>query len=255
MGSVTVIVEEVMSRSDWFIIGSLIHVAGLIRPGKLQRFKSRGSKIGDWKCLSTVVVYVNRWLFITRGNAYMTVLIRRHIVDIPWWRHQMETLSALLAICAGNSPAPGEFPPQRPVTRGFHVFFDLHPNKRLSKQSWGWWFETPSRPLWRHCNAALWFQLHHSVPMLMITSLEARRNTHDKFAIVKCQGIFFWKDAVGVWGIVKYYRMSYHMMTSSNGNIFRVTGHLCGKFTGPRWISRTKASYAELWCFLWFTPE
>ena len=31
-------------------------------------------------------------------------------------------------------------------------FFDLRPNKRLSKQSWGWWFETPSRPLWRHCN-------------------------------------------------------------------------------------------------------
>ena len=41
------------------------------------------------------------------------------------------------------------------------------------------------------------------------------------------------------------------MMTSSNGNIFRVTGHLCGKFTGPRWISHTKASDAELWCLLW----
>ena len=44
---------------------------------------------------------------------------------------------------------------------------------------------------------------------------------------------------------------SYFMMTSSNGNIFRVTGHLCGEFTGPRWIPRTKASDAELWCFLW----
>ena len=32
---------------------------------------------------------------------------------------------------------------------------------------------------------------------------------------------------------------------------FRVTGHLCGEFTGHRWISRTKASDAELWCFLW----
>ena len=40
------------------------------------------------------------------------------------------------------------------------------------------------------------------------------------------------------------------MMTSSNGNIFRVTGHLCGEFTGPRWILRTKASDEELWCFL-----
>ena len=39
------------------------------------------------------------------------------------------------------------------------------------------------------------------------------------------------------------------MMTSLNGNIFRVTGHLCGEFTGPRWIPRTKASDAELWCF------
>ena len=41
------------------------------------------------------------------------------------------------------------------------------------------------------------------------------------------------------------------MMTSSNGNIFRVTGHLCGEFTGLRWIPRTKASDAELWYFLW----
>ena len=72
---------------------------------------------------------------------------------VPWWRHQMETFSALLAICAGNSPVTGEFPTKRPVTRGFDVFLDLHLNKQLSKQSWGWWFETPSRSLWRHCNA------------------------------------------------------------------------------------------------------
>ena len=69
-----------------------------------------------------------------------------------WWRHQMETFSALLAICAGNSPVSGEFPAQRPVTRSFDVFFDLCPNKRLSKQSWGWWFETQSGSLWRHSN-------------------------------------------------------------------------------------------------------
>ena len=64
----------------------------------------------------------------------------------------METFSALLVICAGNSPVPGEFPTQMPVTRSFDVFFDLYPNKRLSKQWWGWWFETPSRPLRRHRN-------------------------------------------------------------------------------------------------------
>ena len=64
----------------------------------------------------------------------------------------METFSALLSICAGNSPVIGEFPAQRPVTRSLDVFFDLRLNKRLSKQTWGWWFETSSRPLWRHCN-------------------------------------------------------------------------------------------------------
>ena len=71
-----------------------------------------------------------------------------------WWRHQMETFSELLAICAGNSPVPREFPAQRLVTRSFDVFFDLCLNKRLSKQSWGWWFETLSCSLWRHCNDA-----------------------------------------------------------------------------------------------------
>ena len=48
----------------------------------------------------------------------------------------METFSALLAICAGNSPVTREFPAQRPVTQSFDVFFDLRLNKRLSKQWW-----------------------------------------------------------------------------------------------------------------------
>ena len=44
------------------------------------------------------------------------------------------------------------WPSQRPVTQSFSVFFHLRLNKWLSKQSRGWWFETPSCPLWRHCN-------------------------------------------------------------------------------------------------------
>ena len=51
-----------------------------------------------------------------------------------------------------NSPVSGEFPTQRPVTRSFDIFFDLRLNKRLSKQSWSWWFETLACPLWRQCN-------------------------------------------------------------------------------------------------------
>ena len=67
-----------------------------------------------------------------------------------WWRHQMEAFSTLLAFCAGNSPMNS--PTQRPVTHSFDVFFDLRLNERLSKQSWGWGFETLSWSLWRHCN-------------------------------------------------------------------------------------------------------
>ena len=43
----------------------------------------------------------------------------------------------------GEFTGPGEFPKQRPVTWSFGVFFDLRLNKQLSKQPWGWWFETP----------------------------------------------------------------------------------------------------------------
>ena len=81
-----------------------------------------------------------------------------------WWRHQMETFSALPALCEGNSPVTA----QRPVTRSLDVFFDLRPNKRLSKQSWGWWFETPSRPLCRHCNV-MWEIWRASIPWFSFT--------------------------------------------------------------------------------------
>ena len=71
---------------------------------------------------------------------------------ISWWRHQLETFPLNWPFVRGIHRSPGEFPSQRPVTQSFDVFFDLPLNKRLSKQSWDWWFETPSRPLWRHCN-------------------------------------------------------------------------------------------------------
>ena len=88
---------------------------------------------------------------------------------IALWRHQMETFSALLAICVGNSPVPGEFHAQRPVTRSFDVFFDLRLNEPLSKQWWGWWFETLSRPLWRHCNGTkrFIFDIQHVVYIIV----------------------------------------------------------------------------------------
>ena len=59
------------------------------------------------------------------------------MIFIPWWRHQMGTSSALLALCVGNSPVTGEFPWQRPVTWSFDAFFDLRLNKRSNNQDAG----------------------------------------------------------------------------------------------------------------------
>ena len=79
--------------------------------------------------------YLERKLSINWFYTDMAMNVH-HI--LAWWRHQMETFSALLAICAGNSSVTGEFPAQRPVTQSFDVFFDLRLNKRFSKQSLGW---------------------------------------------------------------------------------------------------------------------
>ena len=72
------------------------------------------------------------------------------------------TFPTLLALCAGNTPVTNDFPPQRPVTRSFDVFFDLRLNKRLSKQSQRRWFKMPARSLWRHWNGI-------SVFIIMVT--------------------------------------------------------------------------------------
>ena len=85
-----------------------------------------------------------RWKNVNEMGPW--IIWRNELTCIhPWWRFQMETLSALLVLCEGN--------PHLPVTRSFDIFFDLHLNKRLSKQSRGRWFEMPSRSLWRYCNA------------------------------------------------------------------------------------------------------
>ena len=121
------------------------------------------------QCTANHVWYIkhanDRWLcFLTRMWGKVLVVIHYTVsinfrqirkdrsCSVSWRRHHMNTFSALLAICAGNSPVPGDFPAQRPVMRSFDVFFDLRLNKWLSKHSWGWWFEKLSCTLWRHCN-------------------------------------------------------------------------------------------------------
>ena len=94
-----------------------------------------------------IYAFFNIYFFIWNAHAH------GHGMKLRWPvpPQLMMTSSNKLTLCARNSPFTGEFP-LRPVTRGCDVFFYLCPNKRLSKQSWTWWFETPSPSLWRHCN-------------------------------------------------------------------------------------------------------
>ena len=144
----------------------------------------------------------------------------------------METLSALLAICAGNSPVPGEFPTQRPVTRSFDVYFDLRPDKRLSKQSWGWWFETLSHSLWRHRNVQCRLRVGHDKEQYMPWNMHT------------ISAFLFFCHLVKVMAWWRH-KMEYcpHYWPFLRG-IHR-----------SRWIPLTKAGDGELWCFRWSTPQ
>ena len=107
-------------------------------------------------CILHALLKVTSVAFNNQTPAPETLIWLHREIDYTyiWWRHQIKTFSALLALCAGNSPATGEFPSQRPVTRRFAIFFDLRLNARLSKQSRRPWFETLSRSLWGRCNTS-----------------------------------------------------------------------------------------------------
>ena len=107
-------------------------------------------------CQNDIIIFQ---LFIRTKSVLGSDISQRYSITyntrncfMGWWRHQMEIFSALLALSAGNSPVTGEFPTQNSVTRSFEVSFDLGLNKRLSKQSWVWWFEMSPCSLWRHRN-------------------------------------------------------------------------------------------------------
>ena len=125
-------------------------VLAIFRQNLPQRIEIMSYKI-RWSMCCVLQLNVEEILtVISSHECHMWDTCRQN--PPTWWHHQMETFSALLAICAGNSPVSGEFPAQRPVTRSFDIFFDVRLIKRLSKHSRGWWFETLSHPLWRHPN-------------------------------------------------------------------------------------------------------
>ena len=168
-----------------------------------------------------------------------------------WWRHQMEPFSALLAICAGNSPVTGEFPAQRAVTRSFAVFFDLCLNERLSKQSRGWWFETPSRPLWRQCSDRFtwrtWYEclyssfsstfcIENNISILLFTK-SARCDDHSGTTPVNK---YTWDDPGHISVTFQGRQGVWSYRQQEKASKVRITGPLHGEYNGDRWIPHTK---------------
>ena len=93
----------------------------------IQHLKQKQSKKYNEKYLVSVICKPWRCDLLTKSFPVLPYITTTgssgNFMMASWWRHQMETFSALLAICAGNSPVPGEFPAQRPVTRS--LFFSL----------------------------------------------------------------------------------------------------------------------------------
>ena len=91
----------------------------------------------------------------------------------------------------GKFTGSGEFPTHRPVTRSFDVFFDLRLNKRLSKQSWGCWFDTLSWSLWRHCNdKQKWEQSHFNNSFCIVN----RPGRSEECTLLLVQSSFWWAN-------------------------------------------------------------
>ena len=164
----------------------------------------------------------------------------------------METFAALLALRAGNSP----------VWRGALMF------SLICAWLKGWVNNREAGDLRHH-------RAHYDVTVMKVLEFHDQRFQIEHVAwpplyyrgtlsTVYSQSNSF-EDRVSVdfiygyptfkWIPVTSLKIWQLMMTSSNGNIFRVTGPLCGEFSGHQWIPLTKASDAELWCFLWSAPE
>ena len=112
--------------------------------------------------------------------------MRLSIYGRLWWRHQIETISALLGLSEGNTLFTNGFHSQRPVAPSFDVFFDLHLKKRLSKQSRLWRFETPSLP---QCTTLQCFIISYHI-VFWITELQSRALTADRDVQTDCKCVY-----------------------------------------------------------------
>ena len=140
------------------------------------------------------------------------------------FRHRSKKISKLrvTGLCAGNSPGTGEFPAQM-ASNAENVSIWRHHEER----------PTPGHlRQWISCLLASW---QHEVP------------GHQQLRILPPE--YFSLCFIFI------FTFQIAMMTSWNGNIFRVTGLCAGNSPGTGEFPTQRASNAELWCFLWSSPE
>ena len=129
---------------------------------------------------------------------------------------------------------------------GYIYLNSMKLNKCMDK----WKNHSENDYLWLHIHARnshelCWNTWHHWVDFLSLLLKQTYRIFLTHIVMLQCgQDITHWLKHIFS-----------HKMTSPNGNIFGVTGLLCGEFTDHRWIPLTKASNAEFWCFLWSAPD
>ena len=157
------------------------------------------------------------------------------------WRHQMETFSALLALCEGNHRSPVNSP-HKDQWRGALMF------SLICAWTNSWANNGDADDLRLH-------RAHYDVTVMNDCFDDcfgfAQNNFHSNCVQTRntiLERFCSWVSILSTETVI-------FTMTASNGHMFRVTGPLCGEFTGNRWIPFIKASDSELWCFLWSAPE
>ena len=122
-----------------------------------------------WHGFGSALVQVMAWCH-QATNCYLGQCWTNTALSSEMMMSSNGTIFRITGPLCREFTGPGEFPVQWPVTWSFDVFFDLHLNKRLSKQPWGWWFETPPWSLWRQCNGCAatftWKQFHKKCPYI-----------------------------------------------------------------------------------------
>ena len=150
-----------------------------------------------------------------------------------WWRHQMETFSALLALCAGNSPVPGEFPLCVTFVRGIH----RSPVNSPHKGQWRGALMFPLICTWindwvnnREAGDLRRHRAHYDVSVMWF-----RHQSAAIFAVIKRSEIRNIKSPA-----TRRFIQLFALASIKETSKLSVTGPLWGEFTGDRWIPRTK---------------